>query len=161
MGGSLGSGLSWMSWWKNEDQTTSPASMWILSSLAKTGGWWIHPPFPSRLASTVKLSVSVPDHLWEAAQVARTVEKLVPGTHGRLGVTHPLNPSLLIQLGLQALVRDGWGENAEVMQLWLDDVKRVMAEGILKTTRGSQPVAKVVRGAKRRKIGRASCRERV
>ena len=108
----------------------------------------------------MKLSVSVPDHLWEAAQVARAL-KLVPVKgNGHLGVAEPLNPSLLVQLGLQALVRDGWDSNGELMQVWMDDVKRVMAEGILRTTRGavppkgtrgSQSPAKAIRGAKRRK----------
>ena len=96
--------------------------------------------------------MSVPDHLFEAAQVARALSLAPMDPNGRLGVRHPLGDSLLVQLGLQALVRDGWDSNSELMTAWMDDVKRVMAEGILRTTRGSQPVAKPIRGAKGRNM---------
>ena len=95
----------------------------------------------------MKLSVSVPDYLWEGAQVSRCLE-LAELPNGKLGPAHPLTPSLLVQLGLQALVRDGWDGNAEVMQEWMDSVKDRMARGLTQTIRGRDGDAKVGRRPK-------------
>lgn len=79
----------------------------------------------------MKLSVSVPDDLWEAAQLATIIsdpELARPAT------------SLVVQRGLQALVARAWELEPGVMQSWLEGKQERIRDGIARLVKGKERV---------------------
>lgn len=93
----------------------------------------------------MKLSVSIPDYLWEAALVAVS-EKLrleisAAGTE-KLVPVGPHRPSQLVGSALTLLVERGWRDNEPLMRRWLDDKIRRQSGAVGRAVRapGAAPL---------------------